>query len=158
MIQSPIGIMPTGFLFSVEILGEPSANKNAIEAGFQEVSGINATMGFDKIAEGGENRFVHKVPTRVAYDSNLELKRGLIVAASPFGDWCRAHFSYGVNNGIIRPKNIIVHLLDEKQNPLMSWAFARAYPVKWEAAGLNARQSEIVVESIALTYQYFTKI
>jgi phage tail-like protein len=158
MIQSPIGILPAGFLFSVEILGEPSANKSAIEAGFQEVGGINATMGFDKIAEGGENRFAHKVPTRVAYDTNLELKRGLIVAPSPFGDWCREHFSYGLNNHVIKPKNIIVHLLDEKQNPLMSWAFARAYPVKWEVAGLNARQSEIVVESIALAYQYFAKI
>lgn len=153
-----MGIFPYGFLFSVEILGKPYSNKTSIAAGFQEVSGIQATMGFEKIAEGGENRFTHRVPGRVSYDSNLELKRGLIVAKSPFADWCQENLHKGINSGRIRAENIIVHLLDTEQNPVISWAFARAYPVKWEVTGLNAKQSEIAVESISLAYLYFKKV
>lgn len=162
MPESPIGILPVGFLFSVDILGKPSANKTAIEAGFQEVNGINVSMNFDKITEGGENRFVHKVPGRISYESNLELKRGLIVASSPFGNWCRENLANGLNTVTafkkIQTQNIIVHLLDSDQNPVMSWAFVRAYPVKWEVTGLQARQSEIAVESISLAYLYFSKV
>jgi phage tail-like protein len=159
---SPAAILPYGFLFSVEILGNPLVNFTGIEAGFQEVSGINASMKFDSITEGGENRFVHKVPARTSFDSNLELKRGLIVASSPFGDWCRTHLSSGLNamgpGKKIKTEDIIVHLLNSYQVPLMSWQFVRAYPVKWEVNGLNAKQSEIAAESISLAYQYFTKV
>ena len=162
MPTAPAQPLSYGFLFSVEILGKPATNLTSVEAGFQEVSGINATMNTDKITEGGENRFVHKVPGRVTYDNNLELKRGFIVASSPFGDWCRNNLSSGLNpltgTTALQCEDIIVHLLDVDQKPVMSWFFARAYPVKWEISGLNAKQSEIVVESISLVYQYFSKI
>ena len=160
--MSPAAILPYGFLFSVEILGKPLVNFTGIEAGFQEVLGINASMKLDSITEGGENRFVHKVPARVSFDSNLELKRGLMVADSPFGKWCRDHLSSGLNavsvGKKIQTRDIIVHLLDSDQKPLMSWQFVRAYPVKWEVTGLNAKQNDIAVESIELAYQYFTTV
>jgi phage tail-like protein len=159
---SPAAILPYGFMFSVQILDKPMANLTGIEAGFQEVSGIVANMKFDSITEGGENRFIHKVPARVSFDSNLELKRGLIVASSPFGNWCRDHLSSGLNalgqRRKIKTEDIIVHLLNTDSKPIMSWQFVRAYPVKWEVTGLNAKQSEIAVESISLAYQYFTKV
>jgi phage tail-like protein len=162
MQTSPSSIFNVGFLFSVEILGKPTSNRTSIEAGFQEVSGINVTMNFDKIQEGGQNRFAHKLPGRISYDSNLELKRGLIVASSPFGNWCRTHFANGLNavkpGNKFRTENIIVHLLDPNQKPVMSWVFTGAYPVKWEATGLQAKQSEIAVESISLAYQYFIMV
>lgn len=150
---------PASFLFSVEILGN-SASSAMIEAGFQEVSGISTEMSTDTINEGGENRFSHKVPARISNNSNLVLKRGLVAPSSIFGDWCRSHLSQGLNavskRKKIEPKNIIVHLLDaETQKPLMSWAFARAYPVKWEISNLNAKESNMVVETLTLTYAYF---
>lgn len=162
MQEAPGAIFPLGFMFSVEILGSPASNRMGIEAGFQEVSGITANMSFDKIASGGENRFAYKVPGRISYDNNLELKRGLIVASSPFGDWCRSHFSNGINplgtSQKIRVENIIVHLLDEEQMPVLSWSFVRAYPVKWEVSGFVAGESKIAVESISLAYLYYSVI
>ena len=149
-----------GFSFSVEILGDSSSGVSSIEAGFQEVTGIQFEMNTDKITEGGENRFVHKVPGRINNDNNLVLKRGLIVASSGFGNWFRRHFSQGLNiineSTKITPQDIIVHLLDaNSQTPLISWAFARAFPVKWEISGLNAKDSQIVVENLTLSYAYF---
>jgi phage tail-like protein len=149
---------PVGFSFAVQILGD-SSSATSIEAGFQEVSGISAEMKTDPIPEGGENRFVHKVPARISNDSNVVLKRGLIPASSAFGDWCRSHFSQGLNavtkQKKIMPKDIIVHLLDvDTQEPIMSWAFARTFPVKWEISTLNAKDNSIVVESLTMAYAY----
>ncbi len=159
MPKSPIEIFPVGFFFSVQILGMPAGGPTAIEAGFETVNGINVTMNVDKITEGGENTFVHKVPGRIAYDSNLELKRGLITGISPFGLWCRSHFSGGINVVSISKKivtrDIIVHLLNANQIPVMSWVFVGAYPVKWDIKGFSARESEIAVETLSLAYRYF---
>ena len=149
---------PLGFTFAVQILGN-SSSATSQSAAFQEVSGLNAEMKTENIVEGGENRFSHKVPSRINNDGNLVLKRGLIVASSDFGDWCRDHFSQGLNavskSKKIAVKDIIVHLLDgSTQKPIMSWAFARAYPVKWEMSNLNAKENSYVVESLSMAYAY----
>jgi phage tail-like protein len=57
---------------------------------------------------------------------------------------------------LIQPKDIMVSLLNEKHEPLMSWNIVQAYPKKWGMADLNAEQSAIAIESIELQYQYFT--
>jgi phage tail-like protein len=152
---------PVGFFFSVEILGNRTSARANDRMGFQEVSGISAGIETETIVEGGENRFAHKVPKRVKYDSDLTLKRGLITTPSPFGDWCRSYFSLGINllSGAkkIDSRDLIIHLMDadKKEDPLMSWAFFRTYPVKWEITGMHSQRSEIVVESLTLTYAYF---
>jgi phage tail-like protein len=153
-------VLPVGFSFFVEIIGSPEQDGSNPKFGFKEVSGINATMEVETVEEGGENRFSHKLPGKVKYDSNLELKRGLILNDSAFGQWCIDHFSKGLNvvktGKPVQTKDLILHLVDpESRTPIMSWAFARAYPVKWEVSGFNAAQSEIIVVSLSLAYAYF---
>jgi phage tail-like protein len=148
---------PLGYYFSVEILG---AQTSAQEAGFQQVKGLGAEMETELIYEGGENRFGHKVPKAVKFQGNLELQRGLITSASMFGDWCLDHLASGLNSKIVL-KDLVVHLLDSNAKfptPIMTWAIARAYPVKWDVGQLDARKSEIVVESLSIAYAYFTII
>ncbi len=151
-------IPPVGFFYSVNLLGGNSPNA-AVDAGFQEVSGISLKMGTDEIREGGENRFAHKVPGRVAFD-NLVLRRGLVVKSSPFGNWVRDTLTGGLDQKI-EPKDIMVDLLDaggslDKPTPLMSWHFVNAYPVQWEISDLKAQDSSIVVETLTLAYSYFS--
>lgn len=154
---------PLGFLFSVEILGE-STGSSHLEAGFLEVSGIASEMATEKISEGGQNQYAHKVPGRLSNDATLVLKRGLITTAgSSFGKWCNEQLSQGLNavfiNKKIVTKDIIVHLLDAKsKSPKMSWVFVRAYPIKWEISGLNAKESNYMVESISLAYAYVSTV
>lgn len=154
---------PVGFLFVVDVL-EGLSRVNQIDAGFLEISGIDTEISMESIAEGGQNLFSHRVPGRIKNDGLLVLKRGLIPAAnSTFGSWCMSQLSQGLNSVTIdkpiKTKNIIVHLLDMKtQNPLMSWAFARAYPTKWEISGFNAKESSYIVESISLSYAFISTL
>ena len=117
---------------------------------FQSVAGLDVRMETEPYKEGGENRFVHQLPVRSNF-SKLTLKRGLFVN-SQLINWCMDTF----NNMEIRPINLIISLLNEKHLPLMTWNIVNAYPVKWSVSELNAERSELAIESIELSYQYFT--
>jgi phage tail-like protein len=137
---------PVGFHFKVEFLGFSSD----ADARFTDVSGLSVEMVTEEIAEGGENRFVQKYPTRAKYPE-LILKRGLL-RDSGLAEWinkCLVDYQ-------IEPKNIDIKLLNEQHEPLMTWHVIGVYPTKWSVSDLNASSNNIVVESLQMAYQYFT--
>ena len=54
----------------------------------------------------------------------------------------------------IEPKTIIVVLMDKNPNfpPVMTWMLYNAIPVKWEIDELDAKKSDIVIESIQIVF------
>lgn len=134
---------PLGFHFKVEF-----ANIEG-EFEFQSVSGLSVELEFEEIAEGGENRFKHKLPVRTKYP-NLVLKRGAKINSGLI-NWCRD----AVENFSIAPTDVLISLLNEKHEPLMSWNIVHAWPVKWSMADFNAEESKIAIETIELAYNYF---
>lgn len=134
---------PLGFHFKVEF-----ANLGG-EYQFQSVSGLNVELETEQIAEGGENRFKHKLPVSTRYP-NLVLKRGIRVD-SALTKWCRD----ALENFDIKPTNITISLLNEKHEPLMTWNVVHAYPLKWSVSEFNAEKSQLAIESIELAYNYF---
>jgi phage tail-like protein len=150
---------PLGFHFRVVI---SDLGGEDMDSRFQSVGGLSVEMETETRKEGGENRFEHTLPVRSKY-STLTLKRGLVVSSALL-KWCSDTFS-ALNTNVdasnkdkplIQPKDVMVSLLNEKHEPLMSWNIIQAYPRKWSMADLNAEQSAIAIESIELQYQYFT--
>jgi phage tail-like protein len=140
---------PVAFHFRVDIDGLTTGDK---DASFQEVSGLNATVGEFTYNEGGENRFVHRLPDRITYDK-LVLKRGMLVGSALI-----AWFRDAVESFRFDPKDLVVTLLNENHEPLEAWNFVKAYPVKWSISNFNAQGNEVVVETIELAFQYFTRM
>jgi phage tail-like protein len=137
---------PVGFHFKVEVLGLPP---NDHDARFTEVSGLSVEMGTEEVAEGGENRFLQKYPTRAKYPE-LVLKRGLLLN-SAIVNWIREC----IEDFNIQPKNLDIKLLNEEHQPLVTWHVVNAYPTKWAVSDLNATSNAVVIESLQLFYQYF---
>lgn len=137
---------PVGFHFKVEVLDLPP---NAHDVRFTEVSGLSVELGTEEIAEGGENRFLQKFPTRAKYPE-LVLKRGLLVN-SEIVKWIRDC----IEDLNIQPKNIDIKLLNEKHEPMLTWHVINAYPTKWAVSDLNASNNAVVIESLQFFYQYF---
>ncbi|WP_299963877.1 phage tail protein [uncultured Roseobacter sp.] len=137
---------PVSFQFTVRIAG----SKAAVDTGFQEVSGLDAEREVVELKEGGENRFVHKLPGAVKA-SNLTLKRGMVLASSPFFTWLKDTFESDLSRPV-KPKSITVSLLDQKQKPLMTWNVVNAWPVKWQIGSLDATQNQIAMETVELAY------
>lgn len=144
---------PVSFHFKVEFgfkeeFHGVSPNKGDIM--FQSVSGLSSEMQTESIKEGGENRFEHELPVRTKFP-NLVLKRGLVIDSSLI-KWCLNTFE----NLEIRPVDLEVKLLNEKHEPLITWAVKRAWPKKWAVEDLSAMDSKILIESLELRYQNFT--
>jgi len=138
---------PVGFYFDVFVEGITGIN----EGNFQEVSGLNVKIGTEEVVEGGENRFVHRLPTAPKYE-NLILKRGLLKGSSLI-DWVRT----SVEQFKFVPKLVVVKLLDATGNPLVSWSFSNAYPVGLRISEFKSQENALVVETLELAFDYFTK-
>ena len=140
---------PVGFHFAVmfELPGLAPIDTN-----FQEVSGLEAAIEYESVKEGGENRFVHRLPTVPTY-GNLTLKRGLLVGSALY-DW----FSAAMYDYNFQPINLNVVLLNGDHQPLSAWRFVNAVPAKWSVSSLNAEESSIVAETIELSYNYMQRI
>jgi len=140
------GYPPPAFYFKVEFL----ASGGMFDTSFKEVSGISFEMKTQEVEEGGENRFVHKLPNGVKH-SNLVLKRGVEDLTSPLVLWCQDVLDDGFQNGI-ETRTVMVKLLDADQTPIRNWSFSDAYPVKWEIGGFDSQKNEVAIETIELAY------
>ena len=138
---------PWGFYFKV-VFNEISQDKNDVR--FQSVSGLSVEYDYETFREGGENRFEHKLPVRTKY-ADLVLKRGMLNESSVI-DW----FLDAFNNRVFKPTTITVNLMNEKHEPLRVWNVAHAIPKKWLVSDLNANENSIVIETMELSYRYFT--
>jgi phage tail-like protein len=108
-------------------------------------------MQTETIKEGGENRYEHVLPVRAKF-APLVLKRGLIKDSALLTQWCNnAFFSLD-----IQPVDLIVSLLNENHEPLITWNVNRAWPKKWSLSDLNAEQNSLAIETFELNYNYFT--
>src|SRR3954453_14066670 len=143
---------PWGFHFRVEFSG--SKEKNDVR--FQSVSGLSVEYDTEEYKEGGENRFIHKLPVRTKYP-DLVLKRGMLIGTgvpttNAVVGWLLAAF----RDREFRPDDVNVILLNEKSEQLRTWKVAHAIPKKWSVSDFNAMESSLVIETLELSYRYFT--
>ena len=131
----------TTYVFCVDIAGNAAAE-------FTECSGLEMSVKYDEVREGGQNEFVHRLPGRVEY-GNLVLKRGY-ATTNELMDWCLSV----LNRRQIQRRDVTVALmsLDNSQR-LFQWTFLGAYPVKWSGPSFKAGEAAIAIETLELAHQ-----
>jgi len=147
--RPPVGDYPPAAFYFTVAFG--TAARDA-DCSFQEVSGIGSEMETETVVEGGENRFVYQLPKAVKHQ-RLVLKRGVAPFKSRLVTWCREV----LEGDLAKPlgtQRLQVHLLDERGEPLRSWSFENAYPVKWDVEPFQSNRNEVALEKVELTYLY----
>jgi phage tail-like protein len=139
---------PVGFHFRVVFSG---IGQDDIDSRFQSVAGLNMELETESIKEGGENRYEHVLPVRSKFPV-LVLKRGLVRDSELLTRWCNNAFQLLE----IQPVDLIISLLNEEHEPLMTWNVRHAWPRKWSLSDLNAEQSALAIETFELQYHFFT--
>ena len=140
-----------GFYYSVQMVGSNSPD----DSRFKEVTGLSVEIPLEEVAEGGENRFRHKLPGSPKY-TNLVLKRGMLTARLPFFQWCNATMQNNFSKPI-QPKTITISLLNtDTQQPMRTWTVNNAWPVKWSISDFNSMDGQIVIETLEMAYQNFS--
>jgi phage tail-like protein len=132
-----------GFNFLVEIDG-------ITQAGFSEVSGLDATTDPVDYREGNDPNHVRKLTGLNKY-SPITLKRG-ITDSDELWKWRKT-----VLNGKAERKNGSIVLLDEAGAEKLRWNFVNAWPSKWTGPALNATSTAIAIETLEITHEEVTK-
>jgi phage tail-like protein len=118
---------------------------------FRECSGIAVEVETKDYMEGGNNDWVHKLPTRIKYP-NVVLKRG-VTHESALLDWFEAtRRSYPGNF-----QELTIELLGPGSVTVRAWQFMDAYPVKWTGPNLNASSNQIATETLEMVHKGFKK-
>ena len=120
---------------------------NPLDIRFQRVSGLSGEVTTRPVKEGGQNAYTHRLPDRVSY-GNLVLERGMVI-----GSLLNVEFNVALSALEFLPSNVLVTLFGEDQVPLAGWLFIKAYPVKWFTSDLDARQEDIVIDTMELAYE-----
>ncbi len=140
---------PVGFHFLVVFELFPQTPQ---DFRFQEVSGLDVELEMEPIKEGGQNRFTHQLPVRNRY-TDITLKRGLFIG-SGITLWCKN----AIENFVFVPTNVLISLLTPEHIPLQSWYVINAIPKKITVSNFNAQENSVVIESLVLSYNYFSTI
>lgn len=149
---------PPGFHFTVSVAGSatPLQASSQIDGSFQEVSGLEGTIDVETVAEGGENRFVHRLPGVTKYP-NLVLRRGYVTQPSFLSEWAAQTVGSTLNQPILT-QTLVVKLLSPDLAPLVAWNVARAWPVRWTTGPLDSMKNEYLTEVLEFSYAYVTRM
>ena len=134
---------PVAFHFQVEFQWEG----NKASASFAEVDGLGQELVF----ENGKDQAGIRLPEDVRVN-DLVLRRALEAINEKITAWVKNTFRFK-SGAKIKPCNMTVTLLDEKNKIAASWICTRVIPVKWSMAPLNASESKIAIETITLKYE-----
>ena len=135
----------TGFHFSVKW---SDSEENIC---FSDVSGLKVSTKVIEYREGSNKEYTtYKMPGLKTY-SNVVLKRGSMADDNGFFDW----FDKMKNNTTER-REVIISLLNEEHEAVITWNLKNAFPVKYTPGDLSASKGEVLIESLELAYESFT--
>jgi len=136
----------TAFNFEVKFNGGGISG----EAGFQQVSGLDAQLGVEEVTAGGGGTSVHRLPKPASFQ-NLVLKRG-VIANSSLRNWAKkAIFDFEFN-----PVTVTINLLNSDQKPIMTWVAHNAWPLKWSIGSFHSQENQLALETFELVYDSLT--
>lgn len=135
------------FRFLLEIEG-------IIQAGFSEVTIPDTTSDIVEYREGNEPPNARKLPGLNKY-GNLTLKWGITDSMELYEKWRKP-----VEQGKMKDarKNVAIILLDEEGNPAARWNFANAWPSKYDAPDLNAKGTDVGVETLEIVHEGMSRV
>jgi phage tail-like protein len=128
------------FNFLIEIDG-------VVKGGFSEASGLTTDTNIIEYREGSEQHgTTRKLPGLIKY-TNIVLKRGWTKDASLW-NWRKK-----VIDGKTQRTSGTIVLLNEARETALKWNFREGWPSKWEGPAMNAKTSEVAIETMEIAHE-----
>ncbi|QDG52255.1 phage tail protein [Persicimonas caeni] len=115
-------------------------------AGFTEASGFVAESDVIEYREGSDEHTMRKLPGLLKYN-NISLKRG-ITNNDALWKWRKTTL-----DGQTQRRDGAIVLRDEAGNEVIAWSFRAGWIAKYEGATLDAKSSEVAVETIEIAHE-----
>ncbi len=115
---------------------------------FTEVSGLSFEFTVIEHRDGNSPlQSAIKMPGLKKY-SNIVLKRALRKDDNDFFNWINT-----IQLNIVERRDIVISLLNEAHEPIVSWRVNNGWPCKYEVATLNATSNEVLFETLEITHE-----
>jgi phage tail-like protein len=111
---------------------------------FTQCSGLEIKVDVLEYAEGGNNEFVHQLPGQVSYP-NLVLERGLTNEDAVL-KWFNATRTQP------QLKEVTITFQTHTQQPIRTFTFADAFPVRWSGPTSQAGASTVALEMLEIAH------
>lgn len=116
--------------------------------GFSEVSGLNIETQVIEYRDGASPEYgAIKMPGIPKY-GNITLKRGIVPDDNEFFAWLNT-----TSLNTVERRDLVISLLNEAHEPVMTWKAKNAFPVKIEGPGLKSTGNEVAIESIEVAHE-----
>lgn len=129
------------FMFRVSIPGLPTG------VGFQKVGGLSREV---EVVEYLENMYdhTHKLPGRETV-SDVTFERGMYA-----DDYLQGIYEKMFNNNTVR-NTVVIQVCDRFGKIRREFKCAEAWFSKYECADLDATSSDVIIETLTMTFEYF---
>jgi len=116
--------------------------------GFSEVTGLTQENQAIEYRDGSFPEYSSIKMPGLRKFSNVTLKRGVIKADNEFFQWLST-----IKLNTVERRDLVISLLNENHEPVMTWKVQNAFPVKLEGPQLKASANEVAIESIELAHE-----
>lgn len=118
------------------------------QIGFTEVTGLDINIDVIEYRSGSSPvQSVTKMPGLIKY-SNITLKRGIVKGDTDFFKWINT-----IQQSTVERRDVVISLLNESHEPVMTWKARNAFPVKYSGPDLNAESSDVAIETLELAHE-----
>jgi len=116
--------------------------------GFTEVTGLTIENEVIEYREGSSPEYNKiKMPGLHKY-GNITLKRGIFASDNEYFEWLNT-----VKLNTIERRDLIISLLNENHEPVVSYKVKQAWPVKVQAPDLKSDANEVGIDTIELAHE-----
>jgi len=124
-----------------------------VQAGFSEATIPDSSQDPIEYREGNELPTARKIPGLIKY-GNLTLKWGITDSMELY-NWRKL-----VEQGKMKDarRNMAVVVLDEEGNNKSRWQFSQAWPNKYDAPDLNAKGTDIAIETMEIAHEGMERV
>jgi phage tail-like protein len=123
--------------------------------GFTEVSGLDFETEVIEYREGNSKKYNKTKQPGLTKYSNITLKRGTFEGDFDYyKEWKKTYFfQEGNQTGSKYRRTIIIKLLNEKHEPVITWQLENAWPSKVQSTDLKADANEVAIETMELVHE-----
>ncbi len=125
-----------------------------VQAGFSEVTIPDISTDVIEYREGNDETTVRKLSGLTKY-GNLTLKWGITDSSIELFEWRKSVVEGNLDEA---RRNIAVILQDEEGNPAARWEFREAWPSKYDAPNLNAKGSDVAIETMEIVHEGMDRV
>lgn len=132
--------------FSVEVDGQSIGV-------FTSIEGLSFEIKLDPVTEGGNNGFIHQLPSRVTYQ-NVKLKRPVNKDSQTIVNWFNKLIRE-MNSGKATRSTMKITAKNTAGDDVATWNLQGVIPVKWQGPGLNTDSAKQAEETLELAHHGF---